>query len=36
MAYVVLAAIGLLAWRVRRIGGLERVGKWLLLVLLRN
>ena len=34
MAYVVLATIGLLAWRARRIAGLERVGKWLLLVLL--
>ncbi len=34
MAYLVLAWVGLLAWRVRRIGGLEKVGKWLLLVLL--
>ena len=34
MAYLVLAACGLLAWRVRRVAGLERVGLWLLLVLL--
>jgi cytochrome c oxidase assembly protein subunit 15 len=34
MAYVALVVIGVLAWRVRRLAGLERVGKWLLLVLL--
>ena len=34
MAYAVLALIGVLAWRVRRVAGLERVGTWLLLVLL--
>jgi cytochrome c oxidase assembly protein subunit 15 len=33
MAYVVLAVLGVLAWRVRRVGGLERIGLWLLLVL---
>lgn len=34
MAYVVLLGVGLLAWRARRLAGLERIGKWLLLVLL--
>ncbi len=34
MAYVVLLSIGVLAWRVRRVAGLERVGSWLLLMLL--
>jgi heme a synthase len=34
MAYVVLAVVGLLAWRVRRVAGLEGVGGWLLVVLL--
>ena len=34
MAYVVLATVGILAWRVRRVAGLERTGRWLLLVLL--
>jgi cytochrome c oxidase assembly protein subunit 15 len=33
MAYIVLAVVGLLAWRVRRIAGLERIGRWLLAVL---
>jgi cytochrome c oxidase assembly protein subunit 15 len=32
-AYVVFAVVGLLAWRIRRIGGLERVGELLLAVL---
>ena len=34
MAYGTLSAVGVLAWRVRRVAGLEGVGKWLLLVLL--
>jgi cytochrome c oxidase assembly protein subunit 15 len=34
MAYLVLATVGLLAWRVRRVAGLERVGRWLLATLL--
>ncbi|MBA3477873.1 MAG: COX15/CtaA family protein, partial [Lautropia sp.] len=34
MAYGVLAVLGVLAWRVRRVAGLERVGRWLLLMLL--
>jgi cytochrome c oxidase assembly protein subunit 15 len=34
IAYVVLVAVGVLAWRVRRVAGLEGVGRWLLLVLL--
>ncbi len=33
MAYVVLLVVGLLAWRMRRIAGLERIGRWLLIVL---
>jgi len=34
MAYLVLGVCGVLAWRVRRVAGIERVGLWLLLVLL--
>jgi heme a synthase len=34
MAYVVLLVVGLLARRTRRLQGLERIGRWLLLVLL--
>ena len=34
MAYLVLLVVGLLAWRARRLAGLERIGWWLLLVLL--
>jgi len=34
MAYVVLAVVGLLAWRARRVAGLERIGNGLLVLLL--
>lgn len=33
-AYAVFAVVGLLAWRIRRVGGLQRVGDMLLTVLL--
>jgi cytochrome c oxidase assembly protein subunit 15 len=33
MAYVVGLVVALLAWRSRRLAGLERIGSWLLLVL---
>jgi heme a synthase len=32
-AYVVIAAVGLLAWRISRIEGLHRIGRWLGIVL---
>lgn len=34
MAYLVLGLVGMLAWRVRRVHGLETVGKGLLAILL--
>ncbi len=34
MAYLVLVLVGTLAWRVRRVRGLETVGTWLLAILL--
>jgi heme a synthase len=32
-AFIVIAVVGLLAWRITRIGGLARIGRWLGIVL---
>jgi cytochrome c oxidase assembly protein subunit 15 len=34
LAYVVLLTVGVLAWRICRVQGLEKIGNWLLLMLL--